>query len=101
MMTTGAFSRNFSKLLSELMLVTDDLFFIYKDSYTLNFVTTLFRGTIPDPSCPHCLVQLGVNTHIGGLHLLIRKLFDGFDGTRGSSLKPTEKKKKQTNNKDH
>ena len=67
---------------------------------TLYFVTTLFRGTVPDPSCPHCLVQLGVNTHIGGLHLLIRKLFDGFDGTRGSSLKPTEKNK-QTNNKDH
>ena len=50
---------------------------------------------LPDSSCPHSLVQLGVNSHIRGLHLLIRKLFDGFDGTWGSSLKPTGKKKKQ------
>ena len=102
-MMTEAFSQTFSKLLSELMLVTDDLFFIYKDSFTWRKLchTTLVRSTIPDPSCPHCLVQLGVNTHIGGLHLLIRKLFDGFDGTRGSSLKPTEKKQQKLHHRSH
>ena len=95
-MTTGTFSRNISKLFSELMLVTDDLFFIYKDSYTLSQHISGIPYLIP---LAHTALFSLVSIRTSGVFICLYANFLMALMARGARLLNPLKKKKTTTTK--